>query len=55
MYLFFIRVQRVLSKNYGGVPPKGLWNDLAELELDAKNYYFCDAYLEKNSFNKIIT
>ena len=55
MYLFFTRVQRILSKNYGGAPPKGLWDDLAELEHDAKNYYYCDAYLEKTSNNNIIT
>jgi len=55
MYLFFTRVQRILSKNYGGAPPKGLWDDLAELEHDAKNYYYYDAYLEKTSFNNIIT
>lgn len=53
MYLFFSRVQRVLSKNHGGSPPKGLRDDLVELEHDAKNYYYCDAYLEKNSFNNI--
>ena len=47
MYLFFIRVQRILSKNYGGSPPKGLRSDLSQLELDAKNYYYYDAYLEK--------
>ena len=49
MYLFYIRVKRVLSKNHGGVPPKGLWNELLELEMDAKNYYFCDAYFERKS------
>lgn len=48
MYLFFARVQRVLSKNNGGVPPKGLWNELTELEHDVKNYYLCDTYLESN-------
>ena len=53
MYLFFARVQRVLSKNHGGVPPRGLWDDLVELERDAKDYYYCDSYIEKNSFNDL--
>lgn len=55
MYLFYVKVKRVLSKNHGGVPPKGLWNDLMELEHDARNYYHCDAYLEKTSTYKYIT
>jgi hypothetical protein len=52
MYLFFSRVQRILSKNHGGVPPKGLWNELKELEMDAQNYYFYDAYLDKQRETK---
>jgi hypothetical protein len=52
MYLFFSRVQRILSKNHGGVAPKGLWNELKELEMDALNYYFYDAYLDKQRETK---
>ena len=53
MYLFLARVNRVLYKNHK-ILSKRLLSDLFELEMDAKNYYFCDAYFERTSLNSVI-
>ena len=40
MYLFLIRVQRVLYKNHGKFLSSELSDELKKIEVDAKNHYY---------------
>ena len=53
MYLFFIRLQKILYKNHNGKLSKQLSYELKKLEQKAESYYIYDSYLEQEYLRKL--